>query len=492
MDGLTAMPWIWAQAAPGPLGGGSAPSAGAGSLLRLSLRRWFGSLTLSPPSIRPGEVPEGAWAVLGGLGGLLLVAMAVQGPRRALGQLVDLRGHAALLGAALGRVRRSGRLLMVVVGVTVVGWTESQGIRYAAAGGREDLALLLADRRVGDVAVAQGALAALTPLRDVIGLGLMVPMLLGVAFVLFQYSTFRWSAVRPDPAIRLQATRWATIGWGSTALYAIYRFVTFLASGDGERPLGGCLGIDVVVVPFVMALADGAVVAWVLVELRHGGGRHAAGTAEGWDSGGGADDERLDVTGIVLAIPAAIVGCLLTFPARYVATATALASDYLVMGPSPDPGVAAWLRWELSWGLVAWQAAGLACAGWLGAAAWSRGGRHEAARGCGRLVRADGGRLVAALAAGGLAAGLLSALAYAALLSLPGAPWVLNAADGYAHYATLPVGLVLLAALVELGGRSAAAPAARAKEGPEDWSDLPAWAPGSRSASLDTKRGAGL
>ena len=39
------------------------------------------------------------------------------------------------------------------------------------------------------------------------------------------------------------------------------------------------------------------------------------------------------------------------------------------------------------------------------------------------------------------------------MLSLPAASWVLNAADSYAHYATLPVGLWTLSAFVELGGR---------------------------------------
>jgi hypothetical protein len=71
-----------------------------------------------------------------------------------------------------------------------------------------------------------------------------------------------------------------------------------------------------------------------------------------------------------------------------------------------------------------------------------------------RLLHAEGGRLVGALAWAGAAAGGASALAYFLVLSLPPQPWVLAAADSYAHYATLPVGLLLLSALVELGGRS--------------------------------------
>ena len=54
----------------------------------------------------------------------------------------------------------------------------------------------------------------------------------------------------------------------------------------------------------------------------------------------------------------------------------------------------------------------------------------------------------------GLAAGAVSAVAYLVVLSHTAAPWVLNAADSYAHYGTLPVGLWMLSALVELGERS--------------------------------------
>jgi hypothetical protein len=40
------------------------------------------------------------------------------------------------------------------------------------------------------------------------------------------------------------------------------------------------------------------------------------------------------------------------------------------------------------------------------------------------------------------------------VLLLPAQAWVLPAADSYAHYATLPVGLWTLAALIELAERS--------------------------------------
>ncbi len=59
----------------------------------------------------------------------------------------------------------------------------------------------------------------------------------------------------------------------------------------------------------------------------------------------------------------------------------------------------------------------------------------------------------------GLAAAGVATLAYLAILSLPVSSWLLAAADGYAHYATLPVGLALVSAVVELGERRCPWPA---------------------------------
>ncbi len=111
----------------------------------------------------------------------------------------------------------------------------------------------------------------MTPARDVVGLGLVIPLLVAAAVVLFQFSTDRWgSGVRPPISIRRRSSRWATIGWGSTALYALYRFVS-LVTGNAELPMGGCVIVEAVVLPMLMALADGVIVAWVLVELRNAG-----------------------------------------------------------------------------------------------------------------------------------------------------------------------------------------------------------------------------
>jgi hypothetical protein len=85
---------------------------------------------------------------------------------------------------------------------------------------------------------------------------------------------------------------------------------------------------------------------------------------------------------------------------------------------------------------------------------WSRGRLGEAVSGYRRFLAAEGAHLVVAMAMAGVAAAALSACAYAVVLLLPVQSWVLGAADSYSHFATLPVGLWTLAALIELAQRS--------------------------------------
>ena len=443
LDVSTVLPPIWAQATfsagPGPAPG-SAPSPTV-LLASLALRRWCGSLTLSRPDPATGPISAGLWAWLIGLAALLVVAVFAQGPARAIGQLLDMPGHARLLAAALDRTRRSGRLLAVAVGATVVAWTASQTVSYGVASGRDDELLLVKGHRLTDVGLNQGYLAAMTPARDVVGLGLAIPLLVAASVVLFQFTTDRWgSGVRPPISIRRRSSRWATIGWGSTALYALYRFIS-LVTGNAELPMGGCVILEAAVLPMLMALADGVLVAWVLVELRNAGL-------------GDAERDSFDVVGVTLLIPAAALACLLAYPARYVGTAAWLSLVNLPASYATGTWAGSYLRWQLGWGLVYLQAAAVVAAGLFGAVAWSRGTPGDALKAYLRLLSSEGGHLVAALAAGGLAAGVLSSAAYVIVLSLPASTWALNAADSYAHYATLPVGLILMAALIELGERS--------------------------------------
>jgi hypothetical protein len=427
---------IWGQVV------GSTPSANPNSLALLALRRWHSGLTLCSPAAVPGLF--GLWSWLLGLAVLLLLTMVFQGPVRTLRQFFNIAGHVRLVSAAFDRLRRTGRMVAVAVGATVVAWTVSQSLRFNDAQGKDDLLLLTKARSLSELAMEQGVLAALTPVRDLFGLGDNVPLLLLATAVLFRAMTERRDDLRgvalgdrtetPAPL-----SRWANLIWGATALYLLYRLGTRVM-GTADLPVGGCLMIEAPLVPLLMVVSDGVMLAWILVELRS-------------VSLGDVGSDGVDPQAAIALVPGAVLACLLAMPGRYLATAILLGRDFMpaTIGATV---LGSLFRWLLTWGLADIQGAALVTLGLAGAVAWSRGSPTSAVRGYRQLLAAEGGHLVALLALAGLAAGGGAALAYLMVLSLPASPWVLAAADAYAHYATLPVGLLLVAALVELGERA--------------------------------------
>jgi hypothetical protein len=288
-------------------------------------------------------------------------------------------------------------------------------------------------------------MASLTPMRDLFGLGDMLPLLVVAAALVFRISADRWGGLAgPSLHAPPSASGWTTLYWGCAWLYVLYRFAAMVDTGD--LPLGGCLFVEAGVIPLLMVISDGILLAWVLVELRNAGL-------------GGTAGEQLDVNATIALVPGASLACLAALPARYIGTGALLAFVHV---PKFVNGAPLSVYRRLAWGLVSMQGVALVTVGVAGAVAWSRGSMASAIRGYVRMLWAEGGHLVAALALGCVAAGSASALAYALVLSLPRQPWVLTAADSYAHYATLPVGLITLAALVELGERSL--PLARATD----------------------------
>jgi hypothetical protein len=235
----------------------------------LALKRWCSSLTLCSPAALPNLA--GFWSWVLGLLALLILAMVVQGPVRALGQLFDAAGHAHLLRAALGRLRGAGRMVAVTVGATVLAWTVSQTLRFNDPQGRDDVLLLTKARSLGELALEQGVLAALTPVRDLDGLGDNLLLLLLASGVLFRMLTDRVD--RPRAGARggrshalephLPAHR-AHLLWGATSLYLLYRLGRRFA-GPTDLPVGYCLPLEVVAVPLLMLVCDGVILAWILV-----------------------------------------------------------------------------------------------------------------------------------------------------------------------------------------------------------------------------------
>jgi hypothetical protein len=295
---------------------------------------------------------------------------------------------------------------------------------------------------LGELAAEQGILAALTPLRDVGGMADNLPLLVVAVIMLFRAS------IEPQRSGETGAIGgrgpaqpgWTTVAWGVGALYILYRIVA-RAAGSPELPYGNCLVIETILIPVAMATVDGLLLAWLLVELRNAG----------LDAAG---EGRLAPLQAVALMPAAVLGCVAALPARYVAAFVVLVNDHLPTSVQTTV-LGSYIRWQLGdWGLADLQATSLAVVGLVGMVAWTSGGIGTTIAGYGKLLAAEGGHLLAVLVMAAMATGVLSAAAYAIVLLLPAQSWVLNAADSYAHFATLPVGLWTLAALIELGQRS--------------------------------------
>jgi hypothetical protein len=480
------------------------------------LRRWLVSQTLSGPdsvvSLRWGLA---CWG--GGLLALLLLAIAAQGPSRALGQLLDAKGLADLLSAAGLRLRRAGRLLVVLSGALVLAWTGAQSLAFfrdaraiavpervvqaqspavlmptppvgaskstvvrpngaPAVPTSEDELEAAAEQAAVEEAVAQTArakastrlggpgarareqavLAAMGPWGSLCGLADLTALAILAGLLMFQFSSDQ-SGRRRNLADLKVGSR-SMIAWSGALLYALARIVAWAAGREG-LPLRGCIPGEGLLIPLVMLVADGLLLAWVLVELRD------AGLA-------GPDGAPSDLGGVALLLPASVACCFLLLPGRAVGTAiwqwqappkpvAAEETGYTVYPPAtglpaptaPKPAPPLISAEDLLCGLVASQGASVIFCGLLGVAAWGRGGILGLLPNYWRLLRGQGGRLVALAIAAGGAAGILAWLANRAMLSLPPHPWTLFAADAYSHYGSVAVALVFAAGVVELGSR---------------------------------------
>jgi hypothetical protein len=436
--GWSTLPVFWAQAA--------APAPGSNAFAPMALRRWFASVTLS--SAEPAPSLLGLRLVLAAVGAVFLLALVAQGPARFARQLVDVAGHLRLVRQALARLRGAARVVAVTLGMTVVAWTGSQTLNYSNEAARADLQLLFRSRSLAELGVEHGLMAALTPLRDVLALSGDLLLVILTGLVVFRACAERWGNVSPFRTVaRVPRPAWGNVVWMGSALYVLYRLVA-LGGGAGDLPLGNCLIVEVAIVPSLMAVCDGFLLAWLLVELR---GATAGETGQG----------PLDPQPAIALAPGATLACVLGLPARYAATAVVLAAWH-VPATVGATGLGRYMRWQLSGGLAALQAGSWVALGLAGAVAWTRGGCGTAVRLYGRMLQAEGSRVAVTVAAAAAATGAGSALVYLLELALPPQSWVLAAADAYAHYVSLPVGLLALAALVELGER--ALPTARLVE----------------------------
>ena len=431
-----ALPFVSAQTQPAP--------ASSSSMALLALRRWFAGLTLSSPQTLPDLHPF--LALLAGLALSLLFAIFFQGPLAVLKQIFDIPGHVRIVRDATKRVWQAGRLIAVVIGFTVLGWTGAQALVFMRDDGtRPDLALLTKSRALWELGLEQGILAGLTPLRDLARTRRQPDSPLDRRCSrVSRLARYAGLGNPPDysrkgAGVAPPQSRWSTAIWGSESLYALYRAVGW-GAGSGDLPLGGCLVVEAALVPVMMLICDGFLVAWVLTELRNAG----------LDTTG---EDRLDIREAIALLPASALACLLVMPARYLATFVWLSAAYLPTWVQSSP-VGRYIRWQLGWGLTDLQAVAFAMIGFAGVVAWSRGSLGGTLVGFRRLLTAHGGHIVIVLIMASSAAAVFSGCVYALLLLLPTQGWVLSAADAYAHYATLPVSLWTVAAVVILMERA--------------------------------------
>ena len=233
---------------------------------------------------------------------------------RRLGQLVDLPGHLRLFGRSTIRLRRSSRIVATTIGFTVLSWTGAQALTFRMDQGKADLVLLRKTRGLMELGFEQGMHSPLTPFRDIAGLGDNLALLVVMTFFLLRATPDPWDQkVRHgrggsrsnmfDGTVRSRTTRIFLL-CGCTSLYAIYRLVC-RGMGSVGLPLGGCLILEVVLIPLLMLVCDGFLLSWLLTELR--------------DSEFEAGKDRESVGNLTRAIdltPAGMLACVSVLPAR--------------------------------------------------------------------------------------------------------------------------------------------------------------------------------
>src|SRR5204862_7608765 len=97
----------------------------------------------------------------------------------------------------------------------------------------------------------------LTPSRDAASLGASLPLLAAATLVVFRISADAWGGNPPPPGKRRRRpSGWAGIAWCCGGLLILYRLIS-VGSGNADLPLGGCLMVEAVVVPGLMAVCDG-------------------------------------------------------------------------------------------------------------------------------------------------------------------------------------------------------------------------------------------
>lgn len=409
---------------------GTSSDANLAPLARRLLRGGLGTA--------PGSSVDLLLLVLGWLVVLAIVTGLLQGDwKKWLRGLVDVRGHFEQLGAGLEILRRNKRPLWVILAAAVMGWTGwSLGVWQDAAS-KDELEGMLAvhDNSATSWAAAHGLAVAVVPLRDLLSLGDLMALVLGACVLLFartaelaQHLRFETRAVEN---VRLKR-RIGTI-WVGLIILAAYRMLVFLVN-PADAPLADCMYINAVAMPVLTLLADGILLSWVLTEFGRGLLNHF-------------DWESDDTVAFVRNIPAAMLACGLVNPGRYAIMAFAI-TEAQFNTSSTWPAS----RWApILWASTIAQVVGLAWFAFPAVVAVSRRGRlRDIFWAYLTLLRRAGGQVVGLTALAILLDWLALMPFYWIFGTMQRETWSLLGAASYGHYATLIVGIILLAGTTQL------------------------------------------
>lgn len=418
-----------------------AQTSNSADAMLLALKRWVGGGTLSSPDAVAGsDFQARFWLV--GLLLMFLACMILQGPRAFLFGLFEWSALRRLIGQGARRLKLRPVVTLALSGFILVSWTTIQLLHYDDPLGVDNLQKSLRTKTLPVMSLEQGLLAALTPLRDLTNLADCWPLVAAATLIAFHFtSKLQWVPQSTMHRGLKKAQLWAQFFWVVASVWLFYRMVLGGAS-EGGLPLNSGAYIEIVLEPLFMLLIDAVLFSWVLTELR--------------DAPFTDNDTLLpNIEQVFSLLPGLALVNFLVVPGRYFAHGLWLVwnsvVDLIATNGVVPPAIVEYVVWGLSWGILDLQAIAFTFLVLTGAAAWGRGSVKETFRIARRMIARHGAIFFLITLFCGLMNLISTALISTLILSHPTEPWVLMSADSYCHYASLFIGLLLVACYVQLG-----------------------------------------
>jgi hypothetical protein len=370
----------------------------------------------------------------------LLVLMLEGDWRKWLRGLVDIRAMLEQIGAGLEILRRNKRPLWVTLAAAVLGWTVWSLQVWTKSAHKDEVEQLLklADNSAARFAWKHAFANAIVPLRDLVCLGDLLPLVIAAGLMLFartaeiaQHLRLKTRAMENVKLKRQLGTIWVAL-----VVLIAYRVVGYTIDSPTAPMAGGCLFIDALALPIALLVADGLLLSWILTEYARG-----LCARFDWDAS--------DTAAFARGIPASMIVCALANPGRYVVLACAMWEQQV-----STPGTTTWPA--AKWGPILWASAVGQVLGivWFALPAvlvvQRRGGLADKFYAYLTLLRRAGGRVVGLTVLAVLLNLLVMLPFYWVFGTMQPETWSLVGAASYGHYATLLLGLVLLAGVTQL------------------------------------------